>query len=632
MTGEGMRRGLQGWISNRSEGQRYALALGLNLSFVAIVIAGFAALYLSGFDPGGLTGRDATPVESAQDVSSSADDDAEAALDRVFSDASRFSITAARDAYEETNGAATDGGLDVANSRDESAPERSPSEASPDDLVEFLAIDEGAEADEISSELLEIADAVGSDSDEGVSVAVVVGGSDDEPDASEPADAPEVSNVVSDAVVESVEAAPVAAAPAENSIGSLWAAAGELAAQLEREFPCGRFVLSAGSGGAPRLEGRVGAPDDRTAALARVAELFSGDADVELGLGCTATVGGGYVGLTDDRGRILLVTENDLSAPVRAVLPREGVCAVMGEVINMSTPLRDRLGSNDGSGGAPAAWIRALGAPALCEYDGEVWSIVPAPGGARRAGVIMIGDEVLASDVRRAADLSAGTATDGADGEGDGGDVDDEEQDDGFPQVAPLSGPAPRLPDGVASTADGYAVVIAFTVEEDGAPKDLSIVGAGLARVEVVAAALDVVAASRFAPPEEEAGSYRAVHTVRFPSAEFVELLERLSGSTARRNASPIWARSVTTAQMERAYPVRALQREITGLVELACAIRANGRLTCDIANEGPTGWGFGAAALELARRLRAEDTMSDGGPSAGAEIIVEFEFQTRAD
>jgi len=616
VTGEGMRRGLQGWISNRSEGQRYALALGLNLSFVAIVIAGFAALYLSGFDPGGLTGREAAPVDPVQDVSSPAADDAEAALDRVFSDASRFSITAARDAFEESRGGSTDGDLD--------------DEARPDDLVEFVAVDDGAESDEISSEPLEIADAV--------SAAVAGGGTDDEPDAGEPADAPVVSNSASDvvadevpdAVVESADAAPVAAAPAENSIGSLWAAAGVLAAQLEREFPCGRFVLSAGPGGAPRLEGRVGAPDDRTAALARISELFSGDADVELGLGCTATVGGGYVGLTDDRGRIILVTENDLSAPVRAVLPREGVCAVMGEVINMSTPLRNRLGSDDSSGGAPAAWIRALGAPALCEYDGEVWSIVPAPGGGRRAGVILIGDEVLASDVRRAADFSSGPVAEGANDEGDVDD--DEEEDDGLPQIAPLSGPAPRLPDGVASTADGYAVVIAFTVEEDGAPKDLSIVGAGLARVEVVAAALDVIVASRFAPPEEGVGSYRAVHTVRFPSAEFVELLERLSGSTARRNASPIWARSVTTAQMERAYPARALQREITGLVELACAIRANGRLTCDIANEGPTGWGFGAAALELARRLRAEDTMSDGGPSADAEIVVEFEFQTSAN
>jgi len=348
VTGEGMRRGLQDWISDRSEGQRYALALGLNLSFVAIVIAGFALLYLSGFDPGGFADRDAPPDEPVVEVAEATDLDAsEPNSDRLFSDSARFSITAARDAYEQSLDGTANAGP-------------------PDDLVEFEPIDSGSD------------DAPDGNSDTDGAAPADVAGEPNEPvessDASggpiEVADAADAEGAAPDTASSNgaelgepagsdvdavpVEAAPVAAPaePAENSIGSLWAAAGELAAQLEREFPCGRFVLSAGSGGAPRLEGRVGAPGDRTAALARISALFSGDADVELGLGCTASIGGGYVGLTDERGRIMLVTEADLSAPMRAVLPREGTCAVMGEVINLSEPLRNRLGSDGGSGGA----------------------------------------------------------------------------------------------------------------------------------------------------------------------------------------------------------------------------------------------------------------------------------------
>ena len=96
-------------------------------------------------------------------------------------------------------------------------------------------------------------------------------------------------------------------------------------------------------------------------------------------------------------------------------------------------------------------------------------------------------------------------------------------------EVAPIAGPSPSLPPGAESAPDGYAVTVAFTVNPDGGTTDLSVVGAGMAPHAVVAAALDLVSASRF---PARASAYRGKHTVRFPSTEFMNMLTRLSVSS----------------------------------------------------------------------------------------------------
>ncbi len=89
----------------------------------------------------------------------------------------------------------------------------------------------------------------------------------------------------------------------------------------------------------------------------------------------------------------------------------------------------------------------------------------------------------------------------------------------------------------------------------------------------------------------------------------------------------PIWDRGVAPADIDRAYPQRALTRGVTGVVVLECLIGFDGRLDCEIADERPGSWGFGAAAMSLAREMRASPRMSDGNPSASETVRIEFMF-----
>jgi hypothetical protein len=364
-----------------------------------------------------------------------------------------------------------------------------------------------------------------------------------------------------------------------------------------------------------------------------VNESFADESDVEVGLGCTTVIGGGYVALSDSNGRVSQFDRDSLSREIRAALPGEGTCAVIGQVVGTQPQLRQMLSSD----GTPATWVRSGGEPALCEATSDgMWQVTPARNsGGRRAAALVLGDDLTALDARRAVDLGpppetaapaaafnlnaaaaatpASTAfslTPGA---------------SGLVDVTPIEGPSPTLPADAEPSADGYAVTVAFNVGADGKASDLSVIGAGMAGLPVVAEALDVVSSSRF---PTNGSAYRASYTVRFPSAEFQDLLARLSLATAaERNASPVWDRAPTQADYDRVYPLRALRHGISGEVSIDCLIGFDGKLSCSVANEDPRGWGFGSAALELAEMMQASPRMSDNGPSANENVTLEFQF-----
>jgi TonB family protein len=85
-----------------------------------------------------------------------------------------------------------------------------------------------------------------------------------------------------------------------------------------------------------------------------------------------------------------------------------------------------------------------------------------------------------------------------------------------------------------------------------------------------------------------------------------------------------------TVAQIQAAYPARALDNQIEGDALMDCVVMANGKLTgCRIAGESPTGFGFGQAALDLAADYELKPRYIDGEPNSGAQVRLGVRFTT---
>jgi len=88
------------------------------------------------------------------------------------------------------------------------------------------------------------------------------------------------------------------------------------------------------------------------------------------------------------------------------------------------------------------------------------------------------------------------------------------------------------------------------------------------------------------------------------------------------------WTRVPTAAEVYAAYPPAARRARIGGLAKLDCMVTIDGRLTdCRIADEEPSGQGFGTAALTLVPDLQAAP---EPPPFAGRRfrVVVPIRFQ----
>lgn len=91
---------------------------------------------------------------------------------------------------------------------------------------------------------------------------------------------------------------------------------------------------------------------------------------------------------------------------------------------------------------------------------------------------------------------------------------------------------------------------------------------------------------------------------------------------------NPVWISRPTPEQVGRLYPARAADRGITGAATLWCGIRANGTMTdCQVVDESPAGWRFGAAALSMAQYFRISPRTIDGKPVEGSRVRIPVVF-----
>jgi TonB family protein len=85
-----------------------------------------------------------------------------------------------------------------------------------------------------------------------------------------------------------------------------------------------------------------------------------------------------------------------------------------------------------------------------------------------------------------------------------------------------------------------------------------------------------------------------------------------------------------TRAQIQAAYPARAFSDGVDGAVVIDCLADAKGALSsCQVYGERPTGYGFGAAALDLATDYQLKPRLIDGEPTS-AEVQIPVQFQAQ--
>ena len=92
------------------------------------------------------------------------------------------------------------------------------------------------------------------------------------------------------------------------------------------------------------------------------------------------------------------------------------------------------------------------------------------------------------------------------------------------------------------------------------------------------------------------------------------------------------WAERTPSAEQYRnVYPLRAIERELEGIVVLSCVVQPDRTFdTCRVVRETPPGWGFGEAALVLSRAFIVQPENVDPRVRVGArfEFAVEFRLQ----
>ena len=90
----------------------------------------------------------------------------------------------------------------------------------------------------------------------------------------------------------------------------------------------------------------------------------------------------------------------------------------------------------------------------------------------------------------------------------------------------------------------------------------------------------------------------------------------------------PQWVQKPTADQLMRAYPTRALERDITGSATLSCLVKVDGSLTgCDVVQQSPPTAGFGRSALSLSRYFQLSPRTVDGQAVDGARVNVTIRF-----
>jgi len=97
--------------------------------------------------------------------------------------------------------------------------------------------------------------------------------------------------------------------------------------------------------------------------------------------------------------------------------------------------------------------------------------------------------------------------------------------------------------------------------------------------------------------------------------------------------SNPDWVRLPSGEDINRYYPDRAQRFNMGGSAKISCVVTASGTLSdCSIVSETPEGYGFGDAALKMAKLFKMRPQTRDGQAVGGASVVVPLKFVLPSD
>lgn len=90
---------------------------------------------------------------------------------------------------------------------------------------------------------------------------------------------------------------------------------------------------------------------------------------------------------------------------------------------------------------------------------------------------------------------------------------------------------------------------------------------------------------------------------------------------------NPVWLEEPDGRAFRDNYPSQAAHQAVEGFATIECRVRLDTRLDCRVVAEGPMSWGFGDAAMAIARTFRVQPARRNGVPVEGGRIRRTLRF-----
>jgi len=90
---------------------------------------------------------------------------------------------------------------------------------------------------------------------------------------------------------------------------------------------------------------------------------------------------------------------------------------------------------------------------------------------------------------------------------------------------------------------------------------------------------------------------------------------------------NPVWLAQPNARDFAIAYPSQATEQYVEGRATIECLVHLDTTLTCNVIAESPASWGFGDAALAVARSFRISPARVNGEPVEGGRIRRTIRF-----